>query len=167
MIRSIRHIIERFRGEEELNYNERRTSISRFVEAQKRDYATALEEIRNGRKQTHWIWYIFPQIAGLGHSCYSNLYGIRDISEAEAYLNHPVLGKRLREISEELLKHRGTPAQDILGELDAMKVRSCMTLFDRVSPDDVFARVLDAFYEGKRCERTVNMLTSGSSKADQ
>ncbi len=158
MIQRIKHFIERHIVGEEPNYNERRNSLSRFVQAQERDYKTALAEIRNGRKMTHWIWYIFPQIEGLGHSCYSNLYGIRDISEAEAYLSHPLLGKRLREITGELLKHSDLSAQEILGELDAKKVRSCMTLFDKVSPDDVFAQVLATFYGGTRCERTLEKL---------
>lgn len=158
MIQKIRRIIERHIAVEKPNYNERRNSLSRFVQAQERDYKTALTEIRGGRKMTHWIWYIFPQIEGLGHSCYSNLYGIRNISEAEAYLSHPILGKRLREISGELLKHSDLSAHEIFGELDAKKVRSCMTLFDKLSPGDVFAQVLDTFYGGTRCERTLEML---------
>ena len=158
MIQRIKHLIEKHIVGEEPNYNERRNSLSRFVQAQDRDYKTALAEIRNGRKMTHWIWYIFPQIEGLEHSCYSNLYGIRDISEARAYLSHPVLGKRLREITGELLKHGDLSAQEILGELDAKKVRSCMTLFDRVSPDDVFAQVLNTFYGGTRCELTLEKM---------
>ncbi len=140
--------------DDELVY--RQLGIERFVEAQERDWTTALTEIKNGRKQAHWIWYIFPQLSGLGHSCFSNLYGIRDLNEAEAYLNHAVLGLRLREITSELLKHSDLAAADIFGELDAMKVKSCMTLFDIVSPDDVFAQVLDTFYGGKRCEYTIN-----------
>lgn len=104
--------------------------LGRFIEAQKRDYQLALSEVRAGKKQSHWIWYIFPQMYGLGHSCYANLYGIRDKKEAEEYLKHKILGKRLREITMALLDHDGCSAEDIFGDLDAMKVRSCMTLFD-------------------------------------
>lgn len=154
-IKTIIHGFKRLfnRREDELVY--RQSGLERLIEAQERDWQTALTEIKNGRKQTHWIWYVFPQLVGLGRSCYSNLYGIRDLNEAEAYLNHPILGRRLRDITSELLKHSDLAASDIFGELDAMKVKSCMTLFDIVSPNDVFARVLDTFYGGKRCEYTL------------
>ena len=124
-------------------------------------YEQALSEVKKGSKSTHWIWYIFPQLVGLGGSCYSKLYGIRDLKEAEAYLNHPILGRRLQEITSELLKHSDLAAADIFGELDAIKVKSCMTLFDIVSPNDVFAQILDMFYGGKRCELTMANLKSG------
>lgn len=126
-----------FRRNEELVY--RQQGLERFVEAQKRDYKIALEEVRSGQKRTHWIWYIFPQMYGLGHSCYANLYGIRDRKEAEEYLKDKTLGKRLREITSTLLQHEGKSAEEIFGELDAMKVRSSMTLFDAVCPNDMFA----------------------------
>ena len=121
-------------------------------------YAQALKEITNGKKISHWIWYIFPQLRGLGQSSRSIYYGLADLQEAELYLNDDLLGSRLREISEALLKHAGRPAVSILGDIDAIKVRSCMTLFDRLSPDDVYGKVLDAFYEGQRCKRTLYLL---------
>ena len=133
-------------------------NLGRFVEAQNRgwgSYEMALGEIKNGHKYSHWIWYVFPQIKGLGHSYNSEFYGISGIEEAEAYLSHELLGSRLREITDALLSHNDKTAQSILGDIDSMKVRSCMTLFDLVLPNDVFAKVLDTFYEGKRCEKTL------------
>jgi uncharacterized protein (DUF1810 family) len=106
-----------------------------------------LEEMTN--------WYIFPQIIGLGKSCYANLYGIRNREEAVEYVNHKILGKRLREITSTLLAIEGKSAEEIFGDLDAMKVKSSMTLFDIISPDDIFAEVLDKFYNGDRCNRTI------------
>ena len=145
-----------FRRNEELVY--RQQGLERFVEAQKRDYKIALEEVRSGQKRTHWIWYIFPQMYGLGHSCYANLYGIRDRKEAEEYLKDKTLGKRLREVTSTLLQHEGKSAEEIFGELDAMKVRSSMTLFDAVCPNDMFAEVLEKFYNGERCGITIAKL---------
>lgn len=145
-----------FRRNEELVY--RQQGLERFVEAQKRDYKIALEEVRSGQKRTHWIWYIFPQMYGLGHSCYANLYGIRDRKEAEEYLKDKTLGKRLREITSTLLQHEGKSAEEIFGEQDAMKVRSSMTLFDAVCPNDMFAEVLEKFYNGERCGITIAKL---------
>lgn len=129
------------------------TDIERFVEAQESPYTgytQALKEIKTGRKVSHWIWYIFPQLRGLGHSRLSNFYGISDRAEAEAYLNHPILGSRLREISEALLSHTDKSAEWILGDIDAQKVKSCMTLFDCISPNDIFSDVLDSFYNRER-----------------
>ena len=134
--------------------------IKRFVAAQELphdNYEQALQEIREGRKRTHWIWYIFPQLRGLGGSYNANYYGIADREEAALYLQHPVLGARLREITHALLQHRGTPIVHILGSIDALKVCSCMTLFDAISPDDVFGEVLSAFYSDNRCELTMRM----------
>lgn len=132
--------------------------LERFVKAQHDTYETAFSEIRQGCKRTHWIWYIFPQLVGLGHSSNARYYGIRNRAEAEAYLNHPVLGSRLHRISERLLTVEGRTAREILGNLDAMKVRSSMTLFDAVSPNDIFGLVLDKFYGGQRCQYTLEML---------
>ena len=146
-----------FRRNEELVY--RQDGLERFVKAQKRDYQLALEEVRAGKKQSHWIWYIFPQMYGLGHSCYANLYGIRDKKEAEEYLKHKILGKRLREITMALLEHDACSAEDIFGNLDAMKVRSSMTLFDIVSPEDIFDQILNKFYANQRCDITIRMLS--------
>lgn len=145
-----------FRRNEELVY--RQQGLERFIEAQKRDYKTALEEVRSGQKRTHWIWYIFPQMYGLGHSCYANLYGIRDRKEAEEYLKDKTLGKRLREVTYALLQHEGKSAEEIFGGLDAMKVRSSMTLFDAVCPNDIFAEVLEKFYNSERCGITIEKL---------
>lgn len=127
--------------------------ISRFIEAQEAQwmgYDWALAEITNGKKISHWIWYIFPQLRGLGHSRRSHYYGIADRKEAEDYLAHPILGQRLREITEALLKHTDKSAERILGYIDALKVKSCMTLFDCISPNDIFSEVLSSFYNGER-----------------
>lgn len=135
-------------------------NLERFIKAQKRDYKTALSEIKKGRKRSHWIWYTFPQFKEFAHSRIADYYGIADKGEAEAYLQHPILGQRIREISEVLLLHRGKDVKDIFGELDAGKVRSCMTMFDYLSPNDVFGRVLDAFYSGKRGGGTLKIFLS-------
>lgn len=129
--------------------------LGRFVEAQEMDYAQALREMKDGQKRGHWIWYIFPQIKGLGHSYNSEYYGISSKEEAKAYLDHPVLGARLREITQALLDCNNKSADDILGFPDVLKVRSCMTLFDLVSPNDIFNDVLYKFYEGQRCDKTI------------
>lgn len=135
--------------------------LDRFVEAQKLPYGSfeqALHEIQGGCKCSHWVWYIFPQLRGLGFSYNANFYGIADREEAVRYLRHPVLGARLREITNALLQHRGSQPDAILGGIDALKVCSCMTLFDAISPNDLFAEVLAVFYGNKRCERTQAML---------
>lgn len=146
-----------FNKKNELIYGQQ--GLERFIEAQKRDYQLALEEVRAGKKQSHWIWYIFPQMYGLGRSYFAQLYGIHDREEAEAYLNHEILGKRLREITMALLEHGAYSAEEIFGDLDAMKVRSCMTLFDVISPENIFAEVLNKFYANKRCDLTIRMLS--------
>lgn len=125
-------------------------NIQRFIKAQESDYEVALSEIKKGRKRSHWIWYVFPQFKEFAHSDIAEYYGLEDVGEVEAYLQHPVLGQRIREISEALLLHRGKDVKEIFGELDAGKVRSCMTMFDYLSPNEVFRKVLDAFYGGKR-----------------
>lgn len=128
--------------------------LNRFLEAQQLDYPLALKEIKDGLKRGHWIWYIFPQIKGLGHSYNSEFYGISSKEEAKAYLDHSVLGPRLREITQALLNCNKT-VDDILGYPDVLKVRSCMTLFDLVSPNDIFNDVLYKYYEGQRCDKTI------------
>ena len=128
--------------------------LDRFITAQETVYAQALKEIREGQKKGQWMWYIFPQIKGLGHSYNSEFYGISSKEEAKAYLEHPVLGVRLRKITRALLDCSKS-ADDILGYPDVLKVRSCMTLFDLVSPDDIFNDVLYKFYEGQRCDKTI------------
>ncbi|MGM9736024.1 MAG: DUF1810 domain-containing protein [Candidatus Cryptobacteroides sp.] len=136
--------------------------LGRFVQAQDElfcDYFQALKEVREGYKYTHWIWYIFPQLRALGHSRRAKYFGITDMDEAVRYMEHPVLSARLREITEALLAHEGRKsALEIFGEIDAMKVRSCMTLFDAVCPDDVFAKVLDGFYDGREDTMTTELL---------
>lgn len=125
--------------------------LDRFVAAQDAGatYAAALRELRAGRKVSHWIWFVFPQASGLGSSSMSRTYAIDSPAEARAYLEHPVLGPRLIESAGALMGHAGLSAQDILGSTDAMKVRSCMTLFARLSPGgSVFQRVLDAHFDG-------------------
>ena len=134
-------------------------NLQRFITAQEYDYSTALEEIRLGKKQSHWIWYIFPQLRGLGRSLNSFTFGIRDLEEAREYLEHDILGTRLREITLALLSHEGLSAYDILGDIDSKKVRSCMTLFDAVSPDDIFNSVLEKYYSGRRCRSTLVMIS--------
>ena len=132
-------------------------TINRFIEAQEgayADYIQALNEIKQGKKMSHWIWYIFPQLKGLGHSRMATYYGIINKEEVEQYLAHEVLGARIREITEALLAHKEKKASDILGNIDAKKVRSCMTMFDCISPNDIFAEVIDSFYDGKRCRFT-------------
>lgn len=133
-------------------------NLNRFVEVQDRYYEQALQEVQDGMKRSHWLWFIFPQLAILGHSWNAKYYGISGYDEAEAYLNHPVLGERLRKITDALLAHREMAATDIFGELDAMKVRSCMTLFDVVSPDDIFEQVLELFYHGTYCKKTLDYM---------
>ena len=133
-------------------------SLDRFVEAQEHMYAIALEEIKNGEKRSHWMWYIFPQIRGLGMSSMAHIYGIAGLDEAKAYLDHPTLSVRLLEISEALLKHKKKKPEAIFGYTDAMKLRSSMTLFALVSEDDsVFHKVLQAFYNGEMDELTIKL----------
>lgn len=107
----------------------------------------------------HWIWYIFPQLRSLGRSSRALYFGIADEAEARLYLSNELLGGRLREITGVLLSHKGKSAESILGAIDALKVRSCMTLFDHICPNDIFAEVLDAFYNAERCQTTINELT--------
>ena len=133
--------------------------LSRFVDAQAGDYEQALAEIRHGRKRSHWIWYIFPQIEGLGFSSMSRRYSIKSLDEARAYLDHPVLGPRLVECAEAALGVEGRSARDIFGSPDDLKLRSCATLFASVTPaDSVFARLLDRFFDGKPDGKTLQQL---------
>lgn len=135
-------------------------NLHRFIEAQEHSYDRALSELKRGRKQSHWVWFIFPQMAGLGLSPTSAYYAIKDRAEAEAYLNHPVLGPRLVECCEAALKHADKSASDLMGTPDDFKLRSCATLFASVSPPgSVFVRVLDGFFEGKPDDRTFELLS--------
>ncbi|OOY25558.1 hypothetical protein BMI91_03890 [Thioclava sediminum] len=132
----------------------------RFHAPQDRDYPTALRELRQGRKTSHWIWWIFPQLASLGRSPRAVEYGIADLAEARAYLADPVLRARLAEASEAVLAHAGTPIEDIMGPVDALKLRSCATLFEAAAKEKepVFTRLLETFYEGERCPLTLDAL---------
>ena len=133
--------------------------LQRFLDGQRFGYETALKEMIAGEKRNHWIWYIFPQIKGLGHSPNSHLYGVKDLDEAKAYLAHPVLGARLREITNVVLSHADKGIHTIMGSwLDAMKFKSSMTLFDAASPGDIFDKALEVFFEGKRDKRTLEIL---------
>ena len=133
--------------------------LGRFVKAQEGDYEQALIEIRGGRKRSHWMWYIFPQVEGLGLSLTSRKYAIKGTAEAMAYLAHPLLGPRLRECVEAVLAVQGGTAHDILGSPDDMKLRSCATLFARVSPSDSgFDSLLEKFFQGHRDCRTLELL---------
>lgn len=133
--------------------------LSRFVKAQADDYEQALAEIRGGRKRSHWMWYIFPQVEGLGFSSTSRFYAIRSIAEAKAYLEHPLLGPRLVECAEAALGVEGKSAREIFGAPDDMKLRSSATLFAQVSPPgSVFARLLERFYGGEPDPETLRLL---------
>jgi uncharacterized protein (DUF1810 family) len=132
--------------------------LSRFLKAQEQDYEQALREIRSGRKRSHWMWYIFPQIQGLGFSPTAQYYAIRDLQEARDYLAHPVLGARLKEISSALLDLNGLSASEIFGYPDDLKLRSSMTLFRMADLNEpVFLEVLEKYYDGKPDARTVEL----------
>ena len=134
-------------------------NLSRFVHAQAEDYERALSELRTGRKRTHWIWYIFPQIDGLAFSATSKRYAIKSTEEARAYLDHPILGPRLLECAGALLRIEGRTATEILGSPDNLKLRSCATLFACVLPaGSVFDRLLEKYYRGERDSKTLQLL---------
>jgi uncharacterized protein (DUF1810 family) len=134
-------------------------NLSRFVQAQEHVYDQALAEIKSGWKQSHWMWYIFPQLEGLGFSPTSRRYSIKSLAEAEAYLSHPILGPRLVECCEALLHVEGRSAFDIFGSPDDMKLRSCVTLFALVSPTgSVFYQLLDKYFQGGRDVKTLRLL---------
>ena len=134
-------------------------SLERFIEAQAKTYEIALNEIKNGKKRTHWMWFIFPQLRGLGTSNMAHIYGISGLDEAKAYLEHPVLSERLYELCNELLKHKDKTAFEIFGDIDEMKLKSSMTLFSLASEDHaIFDEVLECFFDGKKDEITVNLI---------
>ena len=136
--------------------------LARFVDAQASDYVRAITEIRKGQKETHWMWYVFPQFDGLGFSPRSRHYAIKSVAEAEAYLRHPILGPRLRESAEAALAVDGRTALGIFGSPDDMKLQSSATLFAAVSPaGSVFERVLDKYFDGARDARTIDLLKRG------
>lgn len=133
--------------------------LSRFLKAQERDYAQALREIQSGRKRSHWMWYIFPQIQGLGFSSTAQFYAIENLQEAKDYLAHPVLGAHLKEISSALLQLDGLTASEIFGYPDDLKLRSSMTLFRLADLDcEIFQAVLDKYYDGEADNKTIRIV---------
>jgi len=133
--------------------------LERFLKAQERDYNTALSEIKSGRKRSHWVWYIFPQIRGLGFSSTVQFYAIQDLGEAQAYMKDPVLRERLLEISSALLMLSSSDPTEVMGYPDDLKLRSSMTLFMAAAPEEtVFQKVLDKYFGGKPDDRTLQIL---------
>jgi len=137
----------------------RYSDLTRYLDAQKNTYATVLSELRSGKKLSHWIWYVFPQLRRLGHSYNSDYYGLMGLAEAREYLAHALLGDRLREATEAMLNHQFLDANSVLGELDALKFRSCLTLFSIAAPSEqIFADALERLFDGERDVRTVGLL---------
>lgn len=138
--------------------------LNRFVQAQTQDFEIALAEITGGRKRSHWMWYIFPQFAGLGFSVMSQRYAIRSAAEARAYLKHHVLGARLIQCIEALLAIDRRSAHEIFGSPDDMKLKSCATLFASVTPKgSVFERLLDKYFQGERDQQTLNLMGAANA----
>jgi len=137
-------------------------SLARFIEAQARVWPRPLEEIRAGRKGSHWMWFVFAQLRGLGRSATAQKYGIADLAEARAFLADPTLGPRLKEITRAMLAHAGRDPEAILGTVDALKLRSSMTLFEAAGGGQVFGNVLDTFHDGQRCPITLDLLEAES-----
>ncbi|RHB42105.1 DUF1810 domain-containing protein [Enterocloster aldenensis] len=129
--------------------------LERFLVAQENIYPYALSEMKDGHKRSHWIWFIFPQIHGLGHSEKARYFAISDIEEAKAYMAHPILSKRLIEISNALLSVHTNNAREVMGYPDDLKLKSCMTLFSIISVNPIFQQVLDKFFNGERDEQTI------------
>ena len=153
----------------ELNSNDSRHEddpydLSRFLRAQEADYEQVVSEIRSGRKRSHWMWYVFPQIDGLGFSLLSKRYSIKSLEEARAYLAHPVLGPRLLECAEAVVSIEGRSATEVFGPPDDLKLRSCATLFACAAPpDSVFDRLLEKYYRGLRDDKTLQLLGMDSA----
>ncbi|MCW3080189.1 DUF1810 domain-containing protein [Segetibacter sp.] len=135
-------------------------NLQRFINAQKTDYQTALSEIKNGSKRSHWMWYIFPQIQGLGFSETSMFYALKNLAEAREFLTHPVLGNRLIEICNELLKLESNDAHSIFGSPDDLKLKSSMTLFASLETNHVFEQVLDKFFDGTKDDKTLDIIVT-------
>ena len=135
-------------------------SLQRYLDAQKEDFFVALREMKDGAKRTHWMWYIFPVHKGLGRTPTAKKYWLDSQEEAKNYLGHPVLGKRLREITEAVLTHPDKSIRSIMGSsVDTWKFKACMTLFDTLSPNDIFAQALNTFYNGERDNRTLKRIS--------
>ena len=135
--------------------------LQRFIDAQDHMYRVAYSEMLNGKKKTHWIWFIFPQLFGVGKSTTSKYYGLT-LNETQLYLSHPILSLRLRNILNVLLKHKGKNIVSIMGgELDAKKLNASMTLFDYYQPNDIFEQVIEAFFSGNKHQQTLNIINHG------
>ncbi|MBN1997017.1 DUF1810 domain-containing protein [candidate division KSB1 bacterium] len=147
-------------GKTDFGTRDDRFQLKRFIDAQERVYNRALDELRHGRKQTHWMWYIFPQVDGLGFSATSEHYAIKSIEEASQYLQHPILGLRLKECTEAVLAVEERSASDIFGYPDILKLKSSMTLFAYVAgdPKSVFMRVLEKYFHGEQDTGTLDLL---------
>ena len=134
--------------------------LNRFIEAQQNKYPDALNEIRNGKKETHWMWFVFPQISGLGFSEMSKIYAIKDLTEAQLYLQHPILGERLIRISKLLLSIRGKTALEIFGSPDHLKLKSSMTLFSSLQKTDmVFLQIIHQYFNGEKDIKTLSLIS--------
>jgi uncharacterized protein (DUF1810 family) len=148
------------------NEREDQFDLDRFVSAQRDSYDAALSEVTKGQKRSHWMWYIFPQLRGLGHSSTSQLYGISGVDEAHAYLSHEVLGPRLIAVCEAALAVEGRSATEIFGKPDDMKLRSCATLFAHVSKtDSVFHKILNKYFHGNSDQRTLQLIARNTPRA--
>lgn len=136
------------------------SDLTRFLDAQNQTYLRALSEIKNGKKESHWMWYIFPQLKGLGKSEMAHYYGLNDLKEAESFLSHPILGKHLLEISETLLSLNDKTATQVFGNPDDLKLKSCMTLFNFLqNSEEVFEKVLKKYFNGTQDELTLKLLS--------
>jgi len=134
-------------------------NLNRFIDAQENMYQIALNEIKRGNKSSHWMWYIFPQYKGLGYSSTAQKYAITCIEEASMYYNHPILGRRLIEITNAFLKIENKSAYEILGDPDCLKMKSCMTLFKAIQTEsDIFSQVINKFYSGSECSITISQI---------
>jgi uncharacterized protein (DUF1810 family) len=140
-----------------------RFELTRFLEAQDSDYQAILAELTRGRKRGHWMWYVFPQLRGLGSSTMSDFYGISSLEEARAYWSHPVLGARLEECTRAVVNVKGRSAEEVFGAIDALKFRSCLTLFQRAAPEAaIFAWALQQYFGGEADQLTSRLLEVGS-----
>ena len=139
--------------------NNNAENLYRFIDAQEDVYHKVIQELRNGKKETHWMWFIFPQIAGLGYSSTAKYYALQNVDEAREYFAHPTVGARLLECTEIVLAHKGISALTIFGNIDEMKLRSSMTLFTHVAgPDSLFQQALDMHFDGEQDHRTLDIL---------
>lgn len=132
-------------------------NLDRFIEAHEEDYERALKEIKNGRKLTHWMWYIFPQIKGLGMSETAQYYEIKNLEEAHAYLDNELLKSHLIEISNELLKLNTNDPEEVFGDIDSLKLKSSMTLFSYISDNEIFNKVIDKYFNGSKDLTTIRI----------